>query len=801
MERSPIRFAASGVQRCDTRRAMDYEKLGAFYLGASYDPATRATGDAVMYDARDLTTHAVCVGMTGSGKTGLCLALLEEALIDGVPVLAIDPKGDLGNLMLTFPALAPQDFAPWVDPADAQRDGISVDDLAARTATRWRDGLAASGQGPDRIARLRAAGEVAIYTPGSDAGIPISVLKSFRAPPAELAGDGEAWRDRVEGAVSGLLGLVGIAADPLRSREHVLLSQLLDRGWRDGKDIELAALVQGVMKPPFAQVGAFDLETFFPANDRTQLALALNTLLASPSFAAWTVGAPLEIPSLLFTPAGKPRIAVLSIAHLGDAERMFFVTLLLQEVITWMRTQAGTSSLRALVFMDEVTGYLPPTAMPPSKKPMLTLLKQARAFGVGMVLATQNPVDVDYKALSNAGTWFLGRLQTERDKARVIEGLEGASAAAGKSFDKAAMEATLAGLTSRVFVMNNVHDDHPIVFQTRFAMSYLAGPLTRAQIQRLMAPIKAGVPAVAAAPVATLPAVTSAAPSVRPIAPGGLDEMFAGEAELGPALLGVAKVHYAQAAGEIDTWRELTIVATLAPDAAGDLWEHALVVDPRRLTSLGPEPAAGTTFAPLPSGLDAKAAGKLKAGLEAWLFRAAPLTLWAVRTLKLTSAPDETEAAFRARVAIKARESRDAAVDKLKAKYQPKLDALAGKQRTAEQRVDREQAQATTSTADSAISIGASVFGALFGSRRSTASKVASAARSVSRTAGQRGDVTRAKEAVDQLALQRAEIETQLATEIAELHQDPEPEVTSIELKARKADTAVTRVALLWLPA
>ncbi len=782
---------------------MDFEKLGAFYLGSTYDPATRTTGDAVMYDARDLTTHAVCVGMTGSGKTGLCLALLEEALIDGVPVLAIDPKGDLGNLMLTFPALAPQDFAPWVDPADASRDGISLEDLAARTAARWRDGLAASGQGPDRIARLRAAGEVAIYTPGSDAGIPLSVLKSFRAPPAELAGDGEAWRDRVEGAVSGLLGLVGIVADPLRSREHVLLSQLLDRGWRDGKDIELAALVQGVMKPPFGQVGAFDLETFFPAADRTQLALALNTLLASPSFAAWTTGVPLDVPSLLFTPAGKPRIAVLSIAHLGDAERMFFVTLLLQEVITWMRTQSGTSSLRALVFMDEVTGYLPPTAMPPSKKPMLTLLKQARAFGVGMVLATQNPVDVDYKALSNAGTWFLGRLQTERDKARVIEGLEGASAAAGKAFDKAAMEATLAGLTSRVFVMNNVHDDHPIVFQTRFAMSYLAGPLTRTQIQRLMAPIKAGAPVgVTTAPsVAVSLAKATAAPSMRPISPGGLDEMFAAEADLGPALLGVAKVHYTQAAAEIDAWRELTIVAPLASDAAGDLWEHSLVVDPRRMTSLGREPAAGATFATLPSALDAKAVGKLKAGLEAWIFRAAPLTLWTARSLKLTSMPDESEAAFRARVAIKAREGRDAAVDKLKAKYQPKLDAIASKQRTAEQRVDREQAQASTATADSAISIGASVLGALFGSRRGTASKVASAARSVSRTAGQRGDVARAKEAVDQLAVQHAELDTQLATDIAELHQDPDPEVVAVELKPKKADTAVTRVALLWLPA
>lgn len=783
-------------------RHMDHEKLGAFYLGTTFDPASRtSTGEAVMYDARDLTTHALCVGMTGSGKTGLCLAMIEEALIDGVPVIAIDPKGDLGNLMLAFPALAPADFAPWVDPSQAQRDGITVDELAAKTAAKWRDGLVASGQSAERIARLRAAGEVAIYTPGGDAGIPLSVLKSFRPPPGAPDDDGEAWRDRVEGAVSGLLGLVGIAADPLRSREHVLLSTLLDRAWRDGKEVELAALIQSVIKPPFTQVGAFDLETFFPAADRTALALTLNTLLASPSFAAWTTGAPLDIPSLLFTPDGKPRAAVLSIAHLGDAERMFFVTLLLQEVVTWMRTQPGTSSLRAIVFMDEVAGYLPPTAAPPSKKPMLTLLKQARAFGIGMILATQNPVDVDYKALSNAGTWFLGRLQTERDKARVIEGLEGARAAAGKAFDKAAMEATLASLTSRVFVMNNVHDDQPVVFQSRFVMSYLAGPLTRTQIKTLMAPVKAAAPATSTpAKPAAAPAGETSAVGARPVAPGGMEERFAPGQALGPALLGVVKVHYAQAQNEIDVWRDLTVVARLDPDTAGDFWEHAVVVDPARLGATTAAPEEGARFASLPAALNAKTVAKLDDGLAAWVYRAAPLTLWAVKELDLTSTPGETDAAFRARIAIKVRETRDAKIDKLKTKYQPKLDAIANKQRTAEQRVAREKAQAASATTDSAISIGASVLGALFGTRRGAAGKVAAAARSVSRTAGQRGDVARAEESVAQLALQHAELESELAEDVAALHRTPVPEPVAIELKAKKADTAVTRIALLWLP-
>jgi hypothetical protein len=767
---------------------MDFEKLGAFYLGTELDPATQQPREPVMYEARDLTTHGVCVGMTGSGKTGLCLALLEEALLDGVPVIAIDPKGDLGNLLLTFPALAPADFEPWVDPAQAQREGITVPQLAEQTATKWKAGLAASGQTPERIAKLRAAGDIALYTPGSDAGIPLSVLKSFRAPPKEL--DGEAWRDRVEGAVTGLLGLVGIAADPLRSREHVLVSQLLDAAWREGRDVELAALIQGVMKPPFAQVGAFDLESFFPAADRTGFALSLNTLLASPSFAAWAQGEPLDIPSLLYGKDGRPRISVLSIAHLGDAERMFFVTVLLNEVVAWMRTQAGTSSLRAIVFMDEVAGYLPPVAMPPAKKPMLMLLKQARAFGIGMLLATQNPVDIDYKALSNAGTWWLGRLQTERDKARVIEGLEGASAAAGKAFDRAAMERTLAGLGSRMFVMNNVHDDHPIVFQSRFVMSYLAGPLTRAQIQKLSTTQKI---------ISSSPAPAAAA-ATRPVVPGGLAELFMpGGDPLTPSLLGVAKAHYAQAKADIDAWRELLIVAPLSSDTAGDFWERAAIVDKATLGSATEAPPDHAKFSPLPRALDAKTVGKLDEALAAWVYREGVLRVFSVKSLGLVSQPDEAEHAFRARVAIAAREARDAAIDKLRAKYTPKLEALASKQRTAADRVAREQAQASAATTDSAISIGASVLGAIFGgSRRGSVGKVASAARSVSRTASQRDDVARAQATANQLDAKHEELERELEQDVAEIQARPDPEIETLELKAKKGDTTVTRLAILW---
>ncbi len=465
----------------------DFEKLGAFYLGRTYDVSERrANPELLLYSSRDLTTHAVCVGMTGSGKTGLCLTLLEEAAIDGIPAIAIDPKGDLANLLLTFPELKPADFQPWLDPGDLQRSGKTADQLAAETADGWRQGLAEWGQDGARIARFRNAVDLAVYTPGASIGLPLTVLRSFAAPPQAILNDADAFRQRIAAAASGLLALLGIDADPLTSREHILLSRLFKRAWRAGEKLSMPGLIREIQSPPIDNIGVLDLETFFPAKERFELAMRLNNLLASPGFSGWMEGEPLDIGKLLFTSDGKPRLSVISIAHLSDAERMFFVTILLNEMTAWTRTQSGTSSLRAILYMDEIFGYFPPSANPPSKTPMLTLLKQGRAFGLGVVLATQNPVDLDYKGLSNAGTWFLGRLQTERDQARVLDGLEGASAAAGARFDRQRAAATLSALGSRVFLMNNVHEDEPVVFQTRWTLSYLRGPLTRDQIKLLM---------------------------------------------------------------------------------------------------------------------------------------------------------------------------------------------------------------------------------------------------------------------------------------------------------------------------
>src|SRR4026207_2173921 len=436
----------------------DFERLGVFYLGRPYDfAAKRANPGWLLYDSKDLVTHAVCVGMPGSGKTVLCLSLLEEAAIDNIPAIIIDPKGDLGNLLLTFPSLKGEDFLPWINEDDARKKGQSPAEYASAQADLWKQGLAAWGQEGARIQRFRESAEAMIYTPGSNAGLPVSILKSFSAPEEDVRNDTELLRERISTTVTGLLGLLGIDADPIQSREHILLSTILGHAWGQDSDLDLAAVIQGIQSPPVAKIGVMDVEAFFPSKDRFALAMKLNNLLAAPGFQAWLDGAPLDIQQLLYTASGKPRLAIFSIAHLSDAERMFFVTLLLSQMVGWMRAQSGTTSLRALLYMDEIFGYFPPVANPPSKLPLLTLLKQGRAFGLGAVLATQNPVDLDYKGLANIGTWFLGRLQTDRDKQRVLDGLEGA--AQGTTFDRAAMERTLAGLGNRVFLLHNVHEE------------------------------------------------------------------------------------------------------------------------------------------------------------------------------------------------------------------------------------------------------------------------------------------------------------------------------------------------------
>lgn len=690
---------------------MDYEKLGSFYLGREHDLSAGETSDKpLLYKSKDLTTHAVCVGMTGSGKTGLCLSLLEEAALDGVPAIAIDPKGDLGNLLLSFPELKPEDFRPWIDESEAARKGKTPDEYAEWTADLWRNGLAKWGEGPQRIQKYNDSVEKLIFTPGSSAGIPVTVLKSFAAPPKELLDDIDAMRERIQSAASGVLALLGINADPVQSREHIFLSNILDTAWREGRDLSVTELIRNIQKPPFDKVGIMDLETFYSSKDRTALAMKLNNLLASPSFAGWMQGQPLNIKDLLYNAEGKPRLSILSIAHLNDSERMFFVTILLNELLAWMRTQPGTSSLRALLYMDEVFGYFPPIGEPPSKKPMLTLLKQARAFGLGCVLATQNPVDLDYKGLSNCGTWFLGRLQTERDKARVIEGLEGAAAQAGGGFDKKAMEQLLAALGSRVFLMNNVHDDAPTVFHTRWAMSYLRGPLTRGAIKKLMDPLRAlFTPKLASASAAANAESESSPPNVpapeaaspRPVLPGDVEEQFVAMEGVLPegasvhyqaGVVARARLHFVKASHDVDEWRDYHALQGVDGRLAGNPWDGVYLLEKPPLVDR--EPIEGASYGNLPSELAQKATYKsLAKDLEEHLYRTQVVKKWKCESLDLYSEVGEPEDDFRDRLRMKAREARDEEVDKLEARYKKKIDAAEERVAKAQSYYDEQKGQ------------------------------------------------------------------------------------------------------------
>ncbi len=777
----------------------DYEKLGSFYLGR-----TKPDGAPLLYDSSDLVTHAVCVGMTGSGKTGLCIGLLEEAAIDGIPAIVIDPKGDLGNLLLTFPELRPEDFQPWLNADEARNQGLQPEAFAAQQAELWKKGLGSWQQDGERIARLKNAADFTIYTPGSDAGVPVSILSSFAAPDAKTMEDREALRDRISATATSLLGLVGIDADPVQSREHVLISNLLDTNWRAGKNLDLPALIAQIQNPPTQKIGVLDLDSFYPAKERFGLAMALNNLLASPGFEAWLMGDPLDIGKMLWTADGKPRISIFSIAHLSDAERMFFVSLLLNQTLSWVRAQSGTTSLRALLYMDEIFGYFPPTANPPSKKPLLTLLKQARAFGMGVVLATQNPVDLDYKALGNTGTWFLGRLQTERDKARVLEGLEGAAAAAGAGFDKAQMDTMLSGLGKRVFLMNNVHEKQPVLFETRWTLSYLRGPLARQEVRKLMESRKSGTPVSTAAPSTSKAAVAAAAPVLPPEVPQYFLPVRGSASTYTPVALGSAQIAFTDTKSGLNEVRDLLFTAPLADDAIGADWDHAEEAD-CAVTDLEKKPEDGLSFTEAPA-----AAAKPKSydawskTFATWLFRNQTLDIYKSRRLKETSHPGESERDFRIRLQQAAREQRDALKAKLQTKYGPKLDALAQKKMKAEQRQAVEKEQSNAQMLNTAMSVGAGLLGALFGRKGISAtdiSRVGTAVRTAGKAAKEYSDINRAAESAQAIDQQIADLNAELEAELAGLDTKIDPATEQFEtvtVRPKKTGITVRLVALGW---
>lgn len=813
----------------------DFERMGAFYLGRPYDLQARSPKPGwLLYDSKDLVTHAVCVGMTGSGKTGLCLALLEEAAIDGIPAIAIDPKGDLSNLLLTFPQLRGEDFLPWINEEDARKKGLSGLDYANQQADLWRNGLVEWQQDGSRIERLREAADFDIYTPGSNAGMPVSILKSFSVPDPAVLEDSELFRDQVNGTATSLLALLGIDVDPIQSREHILISILLSAAWKQRQGLDLAALIQQIQAPPMRRIGVLELESFYPSKERFGLAMRLNNLLAAPGFENWMDGDGLNINSLLYASSGRPRVTIFSIAHLNDAERMFFVSLLLNQILTWVRTQSGTTSLRAIVFMDEIFGYFPPVSNPPSKAPLLTLLKQARAFGVGVVLATQNPVDLDYKGLSNTGTWFIGRLQTERDKARVLDGLEGAAAGASSKFARQQIEQILAGLGNRIFLMNNVHDDVPEVFETRWALSYLRGPLTRSQIKTLKEQRKscrveqAGHPpqtqpesertlqaAETLGAAATTPSGGQQQTSQRPVLPPEIPQYFLplrgsqpveNKLLYRPTILGCATLYFTDTKAGVEAEQNVSWLAPISDGTPPVDWQEGKLVESSE-SDLEKSPAEEAVFATLPS-----EAGKGK-NYETWkrsfaemLFRNQRLELFKSPAFKQYSQPGESERDFRIRLQQVAREERDRRKELLRHKYAPKMTALQERIRRAKQAVDREAEQAKQQKFQTSISFGTTLLGAFLGRKAvniGTLGKATTAARGVGRSLKEGQDVARAQETAEALQQQLAELEFQFQSEAQtqEMKMDPLTEnLDNMSIRPKKTGITVRLLALVWTP-
>jgi hypothetical protein len=822
------------------------EHLGSFYLGAEYDLETGTRLEKpVIYDARDLMTHAICVGMTGSGKTGLCINLLEEAALDRIPALLIDPKGDMTNLLLQFPDLLAKDVQPWITDDDARRKGKSVEELAASTAELWRRGLEEWGIGPERIRMLKESADFTIFTPGSESGIPVNILGSLKAPGLDFEEHAETIRERISGTVSALLGLAGITSDPVRSRESILLAGIFEHFWRAGKDMDLGLLIMSVQKPPMRQVGVFDVDTFFPEKDRFELAMAFNTIMASPTFQSWLTGEALDSSSMLYSPEGNPKQSIFYLAHLSDSERMFFVTLLLENVLTWVRAQSGTSSLRALLYFDEVFGFLPPVSEPSSKRPLLTLLKQARAFGFGCVLVTQNPVDLDYKGLTNTGTWFIGKLQAERDKERVLEGLKSAIAEAGGSSSQVDYDQLISRLGNRIFLMHNIHEERPVVFMSRWAMSYLSGPISRLQIHELMkerqksgAGTTASPPAIreqpgrigvesfseAAVPYGFnaiapsldpavkqlfLPVILTAEQAVQELArqKGRVPQVLKMQLVYEPAVLGAASVVFSERKLDINEQEDFLMAFQAFGNAASIAdWGEAerLSVSPDRLES-SPESAVeggGPFFAPVPeqanSSRELDAFGK---GLADWLYNNSKRRIASHKELGLFQRATEDERDFRIRLQQAAREKRDAEVDLLEKKFQPRIEKLRERIRLEERELSKDEADFQNRKAQELVGIGETMLGLFLGRKSSRGISSALGKRRMTESA--KSDIEESKDVINNLQREITECSSEMKSMVDEITRNWEQldeGFGAVVIAPRRTDINVHFIALGWLP-
>ena len=661
------------------------------------------------------------------------------------------------------------------------------------------------GETQERIQKLKNSVETVIYTPASQARPPYLNPQLFSAPSKELISDTGAFRDRILSLTSSVLGLLGINADPIKSRENILIASTVEQMWRQGQDLDLAMLIQLIQKPPFEKIGALDVDTFFPPKERLELSIRLNNLLASPGFKAWMEGEPLDINQLLYTKEGTPKHSIITIAHLTDSERMFFVTLLLNEIISWMRRQSGSSNLKAILYMDEVFGYFPPTAMPPSKTPMLTLLKQARAFGLGVMLCTQNPVDIDYKGLSNCGSWFIGKLQTERDKARVLEGLRTAS---NGDIDEETINKLLSSIEKRTFILRSIYEKNPILFQTRWTLSYLSGPLTLSQITSLTK--NGAIQSLSDHAEKKSVKEDSSDPIAKPFIPTEIPEFFLNDAagqkkDYVPYVLGMGKLHFVDSKNKIDVWQDICWLAPPDEEGKNIIWENGRDA-PELKQHLEKAPLSDSLFRKIPTGLmQFKNYSAFEKSLSAYLYQNQTLSIYQAPELKLTSKEGETESAFRTRIALASSQESDVKIRTLKEKYNERISALSEKLRKAKEQAEQKQEKAGWQKAETAISFFKTVLGAFLGKgiTKGTISEAGTSLKRVGKISSGSQDINRAKENVESFQEQLDRLQSEMEEEIAKitkLQTADKIDIQSITIRPRKSDISIEKVALVWIP-
>ncbi|MGJ0357686.1 ATP-binding protein [Aliarcobacter cryaerophilus] len=779
----------------------DYEKLKLFYIGKE-----KIDGQItpLVYQNKDLLTHAAIIGMTGSGKTGLGITLLEEAAIDAIPSIIIDPKGDMTNLLLNFPELNPSDFEPWLDDSEVSNSGGTKEELAIKVSNSYKEGIQRDFQDLSRVKKLKDSADFTIYTPGSSAGVQVSILSSFKAPTIEILEDMELFSNIINSTVHSILSLIDNKSDET-SKESILLASIFTNYFKEQKDLTLEELITLIVTPPFSKIGVFDLETFFPQSDRLKFALKINTIIASPSFSSWLEGESLDISKMLYSQSGKAKVNIFSIAHLNDSQRMFFVTILLNQILAWMRRQEGTTSLKALLYMDEIFGYFPPQANPPSKQPMLTLLKQARSFGIGVILSTQNPVDIDYKGLSNIGTWFIGRLQTKQDIEKVIDGL---SSASENGLNKQELSLALGTLAKRNFIMKNINEESIKTFETRWALSYLKGPLSKDAIKKLMENKKNNSTKNLEEKNSEVnePFIDVSKGKSKPIIVSNIKEKYSYSSQnnayyMQGYLLFSCNVHYLYTLKNVDLKEHINFKIYLDEKASQINFDEREDV----LTDTFDEKEKPNSFYyELPSFIqNEKELKLLERDFTDYVYRNFKLTLYKNDTLKISSKQYESLDDFKIRIQDRLNEQIDEKIENLKQKFEKENTLLEQKISKLFEKLKKEEQDALSATTNSIISIGTSILGAFFGKSSKTAivSKVATSSRGVSKALKERSDIKTVQGEIDALQSLQDGLEEKLKIEIEKINDEFNISKYTIEeffIKPKRTDIYDIKIELLW---